>query len=257
MAISVTKRVDEVKQPRGGYIPLRSFERHAFDDGNALHQKENLAPGVVGTVVDNLTRLMINPVYWIDGSSMPRTTPEQAFRIALQGARMRSAQDYARALSLASGIHGLDDDSIIRACKLSAYDAYRRAGERAYVNPDTLVPDEDTRENIKTMVYRCTKFFDEVGPVTSIGPTFEGAYTTTVPSGDADLVTNDTLWDLKVMKGKPKTKHTLQLYMYYLMGKRSNEVCFLSVDTMCWRRLCAGRRDAAGTTCGNAQAPGT
>ena len=74
------------------------------------------------------------------------------------------------------------------------------------------------------------RFFNEVGPTTSVGPTYEGAYTSTAPSGDADLVASDTLWGLKVMKGRPKTRHALQLYMYYLMGKRSDEVRFLSVD---------------------------
>ena len=55
------------------------------------------------------------------------------------------------------------------------------------------------------------RFFNEVGPTTSVGPTYEGAYTSTAPSGDADLVASDTLWDLEVMKGRPKTRHALQL----------------------------------------------
>ena len=51
--------------------------------------------------------------------------------------------------------------------------------------------------------------------------TFEGGYTDIVSSGDGDYLTSDTLWDFKVSKDEPKSKHTLQLLMYYIMGTHS------------------------------------
>ena len=52
--------------------------------------------------------------------------------------------------------------------------------------------------------------------------TFEGGYTNIVSSGDGDYLTEDTLWDFKVSKEEPKSKYTLQLLMYYIMGVSFN-----------------------------------
>ena len=48
-------------------------------------------------------------------------------------------------------------------------------------------------------------------------------YTKIVSTGDADYLTNDTLWDIKVLKSSIQSKHTLQLLMYYIMGKHSEK----------------------------------
>lgn len=66
---------------------------------------------------------------------------------------------------------------------------------------------------------RGIKFFDQYGPITLDGFVFVGGYTDIVSSGDGDFLTKDTLWDFKVSKDKPKSAHTLQLLMYYIMGK--------------------------------------
>lgn len=123
------------------------------------------------------------------------------------------------------GGQGLHDGQGVRG-------PYRRAGEVAFVDPESLRPDGPTIENIRTMVERTAEFFEGQGCVTCVGPTFSGGYTETVDSGDGDHLTRDTIWDLKVMAKKPKTIHTLQLYMYYLMGKRSKKSVFDSVVRM-------------------------
>ena len=71
------------------------------------------------------------------------------------------------------------------------------------------------------MVERSLSFFKAFGPVTADGFTMEGAYTATITTGDGDFLTKDTLWDFKVTTSKPNKDHTLQLLIYYLMGRRS------------------------------------
>lgn len=73
------------------------------------------------------------------------------------------------------------------------------------------------------MIERTEKFYDEYGPVKEIGMTFEGGYTQTITVGDADFMTEDTLWDFKVSKNKPRSAQTLQLLVYYLMGMHSDK----------------------------------
>ncbi|MBR3058295.1 MAG: hypothetical protein IKG93_10065 [Clostridiales bacterium] len=46
-------------------------------------------------------------------------------------------------------------------------------------------------------------------------------YTRVVTAGDGDILTEDTMYDMKVSKNKPTSKESLQLLMYWIMGKHS------------------------------------
>lgn len=117
---------------------------------------------------------------------------------------------------------GLDDKSIISACKLVGFDVVFRAGTIAYTRPaETIAPDEDTISNIRIMVDRSLSFFKEYGPAIKDGFSFEGGYTNLINTGDGDFLTETALWDFKVSKNAPTKNHTLQLLVYYLMGMNS------------------------------------
>lgn len=91
----------------------------------------------------------------------------------------------------------------------------------AYRPVEDIEPDGDTIENIRIMVERSLRFFEQYGPKVLDGLTFEGGYTGYVATGDGDFLTNDTLWDFKVSKQKLQNKYTLQLLMYWRMGLHS------------------------------------
>lgn len=71
------------------------------------------------------------------------------------------------------------------------------------------------------LVNRSLLFLKKYGPVVKHGFTFEGGYTKTVSYGDGVFLTKDTLWDFKVSKNEPTSKRTLQILMYFIMGKHS------------------------------------
>ena len=144
---------------------------------------------------------------------------EEAFKISIFGA-LNIGQS-AKAMKLIGRIKGLDDESIKNACKVVGFDVCYRADSAFYKPVEEINADEETVSNIRVMVDRSLKFFEEYGPVVSDGFTFEGGYTETVSSGDGDFMTESTLWDFKVSINKPTKEHTLQLLMYYLMGLRS------------------------------------
>ena len=73
---SVTKRISEIKQPRGGYVKPSQFEIHKIDDGHILSETENIHASVVGMAVDYLTRFAM-------GSELL-----EAFKISCMGAKM-------------------------------------------------------------------------------------------------------------------------------------------------------------------------
>ena len=204
---SVTQRIKAIKQPRGGYIKPKEFTETALDDGIELNPNENIHASLVGLAVDYLTRLMTG------------TSADEAFYISLLGSDRVNERKNAE--KLISKIKGLDDKSIINACKVVGYDVCFRAGIIGYKPVKEIQPDTETIENIRIMVNRCLAFWKEYGPVEVDGFTFEGGYTEIVSSGDGDYLTEDTLWDLKVSKEAPKNKYTLQLLMYYIMGCHS------------------------------------
>lgn len=243
---SVTGRIEQIKQPKGGYIPPSKFEKIVISDDTTLNPTENIHGSVVGLAVDYLTRFATG------------TNIIDAFHISLQGAviaeelGMKGSKDVAK--NLLEGISGLDDSSIINACKLVTFDVWLRnfiSAMRSKGYKETN-PDKGTIENIQILVKRNMTFLEKYGPVTKDGFTFEpingsneeyasmiqtgkgafGGYTKTVNSGDGDFLTTDTLWDFKVLRSKLTSKHTLQLLMYWIMGQHSGQEIFQCITKL-------------------------
>jgi len=213
---SVTNRIKAIKQPSGGYLNPDLLNKCILDDGNVLSE-ENINPSIVGIVVDYMSRVM------------SYTNKREAFAVSLAGARLVFEDDMAEIFL--SKINGLDDKSLRYACKLAGYDTAFRAGRESFNSVDDIEPDENTLQNIRIMVNRSLYFFENYGPVLKDGFTFEpDGYTSTVDSGDGDFLTKDTLWDFKTSKYEPKSTHTLQLIMYYIMGKHSGQKRYNNIN---------------------------
>ena len=232
---SVTARINQIKQPRGGFIKPSDMVVELQNDGIQLNHEENVHASIVGMSVDYLTRFM-------NGATL-----EDAFGISLRGAQMADSfgvkGSLSAALKMLHDIKGLDDASIVNASKLVTFDVWFRNPQAAMMSKTykETNPDKATVENIRTMVNRSMSFFKKYGPVTKDGFTFEpvngkesdyqrmcetkkgswGGYTGTVESGDGDFLTKDTIWDFKVSKAPVKKEHTLQLLMYWRMGLHS------------------------------------
>lgn len=212
--VSVMQRVKTVHQPPGGFINPKSMSETCFSDGLEL-RPENVSPQLMGTVVDYLSRFVL-------GDSR-----EEAFHIPITGAKRLGRSDEMEGYM--GRISGLDDESVINACRASSFDSYVRAGVPPKPDPSDILPDGATCENIRIMVGRVKRFLDEHGPVTQSCPDFVGGYTETVSRGDGDFLTRDTVWDLKVSKYPPTQEQTLQLAMYFLMGKHTPYPWFSTV----------------------------
>ncbi|MEX2804698.1 hypothetical protein AB3329_06235 [Streptococcus sp. H31] len=216
--VSVTQRISAIKQPRGGYLPSKMFAVQELTDGKELNEVENLHAVLIGICVDYLTRFM-------NGAAK-----EEAFRVSLAGAIL--IEKHKIASKLLDGVIGLDDSSIINACKLSGFDVVYRLGRARYKPVEEISPDKATIDNIRIMVERSLAFLEKFGPVKKDGFSFEGGYTDTIDSGDGDFLTADTLWDFKVSKRDINKDQTLQLLVYYLMGVNSIYDEFQMIDKL-------------------------
>ena len=116
---SVTKRISEIKQPRGGYIKPSQFEIHKIEDGHILSETENIHASVVGMAVDYLTRFAMG------------AERLEAFKISCMGAKMaeelfKQKNAMKKASKFLAGIKAIDEKSITNACKLVTYDVWFR-----------------------------------------------------------------------------------------------------------------------------------
>lgn len=244
--MSVTERIKKVDQPRGGYIKPSEFTAIKLNDDIKLHAEENIHGNIIGLVVDYLTRFII-------GSKI-----EDAFKISLEGAEIAERVGVKNATITAneflSNIKGIDEKSIVNACKLVTFDVWLRniIGAAKSKNYNEINPDKKTCENIQILIKRSVSFFEEYGPITKNGFTFEpethsieeyqrfkenktdsyGGYTNIVSSGDGDFLTADTLWDFKVSKKPPTSKNTLQLLIYWVMGQHSGQSLFKNITKL-------------------------
>lgn len=230
---SVTERIKEVKQPYGGYIKPSQFEEIVYNDGKVLGE-ENVHASIMGMTVDYLTRFMMG------------ATVDEAFKISKTGYEFRlqllgkdtQKKDKKRKVdidSLLKTISGLDDESITATCKAVTYDVWYRNPMNAFLakGPEETNPDNNTINNIRIMVERSIAFWGKYGPITVDGFDFEpNGYTETVDTGDGDYLTEDTMWDFKVSRQKPTSKHTLQLLMYWIMGQHSGKEEFKNIKNL-------------------------
>lgn len=230
---SVTGRVKSVKQPRGGYISPKQFAVAKAESKSVVSGTDwtnfdgNVHASIVGLVVDYFTRYML-------GEELLK-----AFEIPCTGAILaEKLRGYEKASDEAycylNGIKQIDDESITNACKLVTFDVWCRSPKDAEMakRAAEINPDESTLFYITVMILRCLSFWEKYGPIVKSGFTFDGAYTNVVSRGDGDYLTKDTLWDVKVSKNPPTSKHTLQLLMYWIMGQHTGKKEFVDIGKL-------------------------
>jgi hypothetical protein len=212
---SVTQRIKQVGQPRGGYINPKTLVKSVlFEDGVSELPNESVHPSLVGLAVDYLTRYMLGD------------SAEEAFKISLLGlgvcesAGMNEDAEYGRELFRRLS-RDLNMTTVESAIKLCAFDVCVRAGMAGYKSIMLINADLYTCSNVAVMVKRNLNLFKVYGNPVLNGFVFKGGYTSTVSTGDGDFVTPDTLWELKVSVREPTKEWTLQTLMYWIMGLNS------------------------------------
>ena len=204
MGLSVTQRIKTVTQPKNGYVPLANLQVHEYEDFRQTKESMSAYKTISGVACDYLTRMYFS-------------TKVNAFSTVLQGAYMVS--QYETAKKVLDSITGLDNKSIITACKLTVYDTVFRMGASHLASADDIQPDEGTIYNINLMVKRSVDFFKN-NKLIQAGIDFV-MQPALIDKGDADYLSEDTLWDMKASQNPPTIEHTLQLLIYYILYSHS------------------------------------
>lgn len=217
----VTSVVKKYKQPRGGFISLKDYDIKQYDDGIILN-KENIGANLIGTAVDYIFRFYktldfidsFHTIYFSIKSNKTDKAIEKIF------------ENYFKEVINIKQEKILTPGIINILIKISAYDSVARGFYPIYNEP---FPDDDTINNVITMVKRCDNYFKN--NVIEYGGRFNvNSYNDHITSGDYDLLTNDTIYDLKVSKNNITTIHSLQVLAYYYMSKEYNDDLFKNVN---------------------------
>lgn len=222
--VSLTNRINNIKQPKGGFLPLDSFNTRVFFDkfDSIIPVDYTPQPQLKGLMVDYLIRVHLG------------FNKRDAFKISLFGADLLDDTGLANiALSFINTQDVSDLVSLSSAYHLVKYDvAYRRGVQYYKPSVRSGMGVSDWRE-VSHMVIRALNFFEkESQNIIDVGVTFDGLYSDLVTSADVDYISQNTLWDLKTSKDEPNIKDTLQILGYYLMGLMSGDERFKKIDTI-------------------------
>lgn len=134
MPVTITALSNKVKQPKGGYLPVKLFKEIHYNTKNELFPDENVSKSLIGTTVDNMTRILLG------------AKPKKVFQPAINGMMAAKVDIFGDSFDLIDEVTGLDDDSILAAFQLSIYEAIYRNGYRTSVNLENKLTDNHTRQ---------------------------------------------------------------------------------------------------------------
>lgn len=237
MKLSVANIVSIPKiQPRGGFLPPKSLVAEPLADEpryiklvEICCEEGSLAPQSLGLVFDYILRVDMAIV----GGINPIDAVLDAFEVSFLGAKMIGKLDDA--MKLATKIVNLfrERDKNFKkiaqvASELVVYDAVFRAG---YYNPDAKPPkvNDGDRNALELMLGATEVYLLEKEHLVSLGFGFRAVGAENVAPSDGDILTADSVIDLKCSVKEPTSKHTLQLLLYYILGLHEQPDAFKSL----------------------------
>lgn len=246
--VTVSGAAGMVNQPEGGYIDFKDFHEDSFEDDTMISggSKENIFASTVGLTVDYLTRYLLT-----NSKEEAFDMPYKGFEILKQYAIIKGMQikvihklglendpefeysslDEEIASTNWDKIYNkllsrldleLSDKYISAAVKLACFDVAYRSSPEYFTGIRHITPDSVTIDHIRCLIQRTLAMLQSYGPLISTGFNFPEAYTENIVNGDADYLTENTLWDLKVINDHFNQAHVMQLLLYWRFGMKSN-----------------------------------
>ena len=227
--VSLTRRIDEIYQPIGGYLNKDLFNVNEFGGKYINLEDENIVPNVMGMIIDYLAKLYYaetkqekERILKMSHFALIKCQSEKLAEIIIDNQNKIIFGEY------------LSDEYIKAVCKIAPFDAVYRAG----LKPSEIKivePDEKTVEHIRILTDRTINYLgkNKFNIVAGFNFKFKNIKPTKVHSADGDFIKNKTIVDLKVSKDFNITpKQSLQIYCYYLMGKMTSQQQFKYINSI-------------------------
>lgn len=248
--LPVTKRIEQIRQPKGGYLKINLFEENKLVDNYEILEYESTIdkrkfPTLLGLVVDYVSRFLytkdliksfeISFMGLIEFSANPR----YASRNLTSDELLEIYDDYKnKLLSLNSldlnNINSSENIEIIKnifpIVQLDSFYRSKYEPENIWIKDkgklklvfsnNYPIPDYICK-NALICIKRTIDFYNSKNNIV-FGEVFDNGQI--INSGDCDFISDDTIWDLKVSSKEVKdnssvSRWTLQILIYYLMLK--------------------------------------
>lgn len=218
VGLTVKQKIESYEQPEGGLLEIDKWEETFLEDERVLHTQENMKEELIELAVKYLTRFILTE------------KKREAFKISLLGAQLIQKEEIAE--KLFKNITGLDDESLTSSVQLVGFDIVYQEGFFYYEPVENILPDKKTLENMRILVERSLEFFNNFGPVIQDGFSFPNVYTEIIVDGQGGFLTKDTLWGLTTKKDEITTKDSLEQFLYWRLGLRSDFENFKNIKNL-------------------------
>lgn len=242
---SVTDRIRQVEQPRGGYLPISKFKEKTL--GGEVIQC-TIQPIMVGKIIDSMLHIVLQkPLEDIFRNSLNGyATRVDWFAHQFSSSGYTKKEDEVDSIIAEDTKQGINVMAIIKQVEeyykhnkfydvlncvymLHQYDIWVESfGYVSHISslksskPKRLI--QDDAEKLFEMYKRTIDYIISVtnGYLVTDYKFYPNGYTDLVKYGVGDFICNYTMFDLKCTKNKPNNYNTLQLLMYYCMGLNSD-----------------------------------
>jgi len=204
---TVKSVIKNVHQPKNGLLPIEVFEKVQLKDASQMTSINSNIKSLIDLAVEYLTRFLL------------KKDIESAFETSFKGAMLVGEEKKARELS--RKITGLDDQTIIAALDLVAYNVAVTDSIVNYHPINSADIDYNTLRAIKVMVTRAYTFLTRYGSKVIYNHSLEGGYSDTITDGNVPFVTVESILMLSFGEHDPTIEETLELLTYYVMATKS------------------------------------
>lgn len=226
-------------QPRGGFIPPEEMSVDLLCGDNTpeysklvdlCYKLGNLSPQTMGLVFDYLLRTKID----INSGVPAEEAILNAFNISIAGAGMANREKEAR--DLVSKLAALYKDDaknckkiVQAATELVSFDTMFRSG--CYDdNLRKVKINNEVKDAIQVMLLATERYLaDNEEELTALGFKVLGLGSKNVAPSDGDLLSVDSVIDIKCLSKEPTSQHTMQLLLYYILGMHELPEYFCSI----------------------------
>lgn len=248
MMNAVTDIVKSISQPHGGYLPIKDFKEVELG-GDVLSC--DIPPIIVGKTLDSILRLIVmTDKYSVFHNSITGYENRVSY-FANQFSGVDSAELIGEQIKLEDGkfnVYNLIEriDSLIQSYDIynlcivvsliHQYDIWQY--DFGYISSRSSIassrPKYFKKKDIWVLMDLYKRLVSWLCTMLSKGIVFDyrfypDGYTDKVKYGVGDFICENTLFDLKCIKSKPTSYHTLQLLIYYVMGMHSNNRLYKNV----------------------------
>lgn len=221
---SLSLLCQQVKQPKGGYLPLNLFSATSYDElADELPIPDTglkAAPFAVGTAVDAVLRVRYGH------GRLARCFKRQFDSVLAFGtsADMDNAELLLEIL-LACDADGdaLSDECIDAATELAGWSSFRDGSHGWMLTPSAF--SRADRDLVRALVTRCERMLAAEGEeIVLAGAVIDDAACPNAAPGEVDLISKTSFIDVKTGSKPPTTAERLRVLCYRLSAERSGHL---------------------------------